>query len=492
MAEKQYIGIYLTGSGATVALVEPHGRVPRLQSCFRMSRPAAQAEAPVKLADEIARLCSDRQFFYESSAMALERGFYSQHKMRSQFTELPRIEETAKFDAEEALTVDTSTLAVTFDVLKVDETGSDLNIYAADKKLLSEILSEMQAAGIDPLVIEPDSAALARFLAAVLPQQERVESAYALLTASGCTIVMYPAQQETPHIRSFILPASGATDALVREMTLTIASLKLSGALKNLHVFDPQARVDFNLVQKRLQLMAEPFDLVSASGWSPALMDQDIEPLALAVACGAAMGDVTKDHKADFRHDFAPHLGRSRLLEKTVKVICLSLTFLVVALGIYFQLRVIGVNRARGALYTQFGGDYRGAMNTQKVPTLSTSVDKLSAELRGLKERNMGLLTAQGQETVTGLLTYMLEVINGLPASVDLQLDQIKVTPKNIVLTGSTNKPDSTLALFQKIGASQYLSYTSVNEAYRNGRDEFGVTILPKRKSTGAANASKN
>jgi len=132
-------------------------------------------------------------------------------------------------------------------------------------------------------------------------------------------------------------------------------------------------------------------------------------------------------------------------------------------------------------------------MNTKKVPPLSAAVEKLSAELRNVNEMKRGVITSQGQETVAGLLTNILEVINNLPSSVDLQLEQIKVTPRNIVLTGSTNKPDSTLALFQKIGASPYLSYTSVNQAYKNGRDEFGVTVLPKRgKSAGASNAPQN
>ena len=123
---------------------------------------------------------------------------------------------------------------------------------------------------------------------------------------------------------------------------------------------------------------------------------------------------------------------------------------------------------------------------------MAEAINKLGTELRTIKELKSGMLTTQGQETVTGLLTYVLEAINSLPSSVDLQLDQIKVTPKAVTLAGNTNKPDSTLALFQKIGASPYLSYTSVNEAYKNGRDEFGVTILPKRKSTGATHAPQS
>lgn len=490
MADKQYIGIYLGGGGATVALIEPHGRVPKLHSCFRAAKPPAEGEKPVTLAEEVARVCAERQFAYESSALALDRGYYTQHRMRSQFSELARIDETVRFDAEEALTVDTSTLAVVFDLLRTDVAGSELNVYAADKKLLSDVLAELQAVGIDPVIFEPDAVALARFLSAILSQQDRDSAAWVLFTASSCTIVVYPHGQEAPHIRSFIVPASGATETLVREMTLTLASLKLSGALKALHVFDPQGRIDDSIVNKRLGLPVTQFDLVAASGWSPAFIEQGIEPLALAIACGEAMGDFTKDHKADFRHDFAPHLGRKKVIEKTTRAICLALTFIIFAFGLYLQLRVFGVSRARQALYQGFSVDYSAAMNTRKVPTFTAAGDKLAGELRNVKDRNQGVLS---QESVAGLLTNMLEVVNSLPPSVDLQFDQIKVTPKNIVISGSTNTRDSTNAFLQKINATTTLSYSSVTQSFKNGRDEFGVTILPKRgRAAGASNAPKN
>jgi hypothetical protein len=492
MTEKQYLGIYLTNTGATVALVEPGGHVPRLHSCFRVASPAPQGERPVTLADEVARLCTDRQFFYGNSALALDRCFYSQHKMRSQFRESSRIAETVKFDAEEALTVDTSNLAVTFDVLSVDDSGSDLNVYAADVKAVSTILTQLQAVGIDPLTFEPDSVALARFLGAILPPQERNASIYVFFSGSSCSLVTYPSQQEMPYIRTFIAASSTATETLSREITLTIASLKLSAALSAIRVCDPQGRVNIDALHKRLKLTVEAFDLTSAAGFSPVLIEQGIEPLSLAIACGAAMADFTKGHKADFRSDFSPHLGRARVVEKTVKAICLALTFIILAIGLYLQLKVFVVNRDRQALAAKLAVDYKAVMSTERVPSMAEAVSKLGTELRAVKELKSGMLTTQGQETVTGLLTYVLEAINSLPSSVDLQLDQIKVTPKAITLSGNTNKPDSTLALFQKIQASPYLSYTSVNEAYKNGRDEFGVTILPKRNPTGATHAPQS
>jgi len=491
MAEKQYLGIYLTDAGATVALVTPHGRSPRLNSCFWTSR-SADAEGAASLADSLSRICVERQFVYESSALALDRCFYTRHRMHSQFREFPRIAETVKFDAEEAITIDTTNLAVTFDILRTDNSGSDLSVYAADKKTLSIVLGELQAAGLDPLTFEPDAVALARFLGSVVPQQEKNASIYAFLAAGSCTIVTYIPGQDLPDIRSFIVAPNSATETLVRELTLTIASLKLTGSLSAVRICDQQGRVDFNLVHRRLGIDVTQFDLAAAAGFPPALMGQGVEPLALAVACGAAMADFSKGRKADFRADFSPYLGRTLVIDKTIKAICLALTFIVIALGLYFQLKVFSVRSDRRALANSIALDYKAAMHTEKVPPISQAVTKLTSELRAVRDLKSGMLTAQGQATVTTLLTRLLEIINTLPASVDLQLNQIKITPKAITLDGSTNRPDSTIAFLQKVGASPYLSYSNVNQQFRNGRDEFGVTILPKRRSSGAANASQN
>ncbi|HSV27770.1 MAG TPA: hypothetical protein VLH60_07740, partial [Sedimentisphaerales bacterium] len=380
-------------------------------------------------------------------------------------------------------------LAVTFEVLAVDEAGSEVSVYAADKKAMSGVLAEFQKAGFDPLAFEPESATLARWLDAVVPRNERTGAMYVLFAGDACCLVVYAPGRDAPLIRTIIVPPGAATAALAREITLTVASLKLQAPLSAVRVFDLKGRTDLALLRQRLGVPVDPFDLMTAAGFTPAIVDQPLEPLAVAAACGAAMGDFIKSRRADFREDFSPYLGRTRIVDKTVKAISLALTFIVVAVGIYLQLRLFVINRDRQLLADTIAPDYRAAMHTQNVPPLSEAVNRLNSELRAVRGLKAGML---GQETVTGLFTNFLEAANALPRSVDLQLNSIRVTPRAITLSGSTDRPENTLALLKKVGDSPYLASENLTQQFKNGRDEFGVTILPRRSRPGAAHAGQN
>jgi len=143
-----YLGIYLRPERATVVCVAVQGRDKKLLGCFSVSVEGQQENAQQALAERIAQGCSERDMKFGQAAVALDCTLFMQHAVHSEFSDYKKIAATVRFDTEEALAMDVSDVAVAFRIASSDDSGSNLDVFTAQRSVLTEILLALQGAGL--------------------------------------------------------------------------------------------------------------------------------------------------------------------------------------------------------------------------------------------------------------------------------------------------------------------------------------------------------
>ena len=161
--QKNCLGLYLGHASATAVLLSAKSSKYIVSDIFSVSTNTEGQTQQQSLAGLLAEACTQRQLVFAEVAVAIDCAMFTQHSLRTQFTDRKQIAQTVKFDAEEAFTTDAATLAVTFNIIETDKDGSQLNVFAAQRKLLADVLLDMQDNNFDPVTMEPDVTALARF-----------------------------------------------------------------------------------------------------------------------------------------------------------------------------------------------------------------------------------------------------------------------------------------------------------------------------------------
>jgi len=167
---QKYVGIYLSKDTATVVCLGSQGRDRKVLGCFSVS--VEEAEGPdtyhgaTALAGLIARECAEKIPMYRDCevAVALDCAMFMQHNVHSEFDDTKQIAATIRFDTEEALATDISDIAIAFKITSSDQAGSELAVFTAQRKILSDILLSLQSSNIDPVTIEPDINCLSRVI----------------------------------------------------------------------------------------------------------------------------------------------------------------------------------------------------------------------------------------------------------------------------------------------------------------------------------------
>ncbi len=164
MESGNYLGIYWSKNRATVVCLAPGGRERKVLDCFSVAA-AGEEQGQQTLADRIIQACRQRKVHFAAAAVALDCASFMQHTVHSEFSDPKRIAATVRFDTEEALATDISEMAVAFRVTSSSEEGSNLDVFTAQRSVLSEVILSLQSNGIDPLAVDPDVCCLARYLA---------------------------------------------------------------------------------------------------------------------------------------------------------------------------------------------------------------------------------------------------------------------------------------------------------------------------------------
>jgi len=481
--QQNYLGIYIARQGATVACLGGGGSGNKLLGCFRVSAEESEQHDWDALARLITEGCTQRELKFSEVAVALDCALFTQHSVHSEFADRKQVASTVRFDAEDALATDIADVAVAFKIDSTDESGSNLTVFTAKRKVLGEILTSLQSNNLDPVTMEPDINCLAGFIRENVSVGEDSHPVFGCLSARNAYMIAFPSSQKSPAVRTFLIdPGQDRNELLERQLPVTVALFGAGGeAINGLRIIDSAGSVNCQRLSEKLGFEADMVDLAQALEARP--QDRpDADPLEVAIACGCCLVAMGRFESINFRSDFSPFAGRKMRLQKALKFLSVSVTVLLLAVGTYLQLQVLEKSRYRSRLRSKFTEDYLAVMLAEKRLPAKTrdAVKKLGTEYRRIESEKKGLLDLTGKKAVSAKLQLLLEAFNRCAARTALEINSVSITTKSINIAGSTSSRPNTLKLRNAIKQTNLGSLQERLQTKGN-RDSFNITIMPER-----------
>jgi hypothetical protein len=486
---QNYLGIYISRDTATAVCLSPVGRGGKVLGCFRVSvEEKDQANLHV-IAGLIAEGCAKRKWGFSEVAVALDCAMFMQHSIHSEFSDPKQISATIRFDTEEALATDITNVALAFEITSSGEAGSELTVFTAQRKILSEVLLSLQQHNLDPATIEPDVNCLSRFIAAKVSSSKSREAGTLFGILSGRNgYLMVPAvsaggqAMKASILRTFLVgPTQNRGELLTREVLVTTALVGSGEPINRLEVFDSSGTVDCQQLSEKLSIEADGVDWLSAHGTKSQTPVDNADPVEFAIAYGAALAHTEKGHRVNFRDDFSPFQGKKIKLQKALKFAAVSVGVLLIAVGLYFQTQLFIISKYRSMLGGKFAKDYSAVMLGQKPDKTSTSaIRKLGSELRRIRDAKKGLITIKGEKSISSKLTLVLSAFNSCAAQTNLNIKSISITTRDIIIIGDTSSHQSTGKFFEAI-KNNGLEIVREFCEFKPPRDNFSITVVPKK-----------
>ena len=479
------LGIYLRKNTATVVCLGSQGQDYNVLGCFSVTGQGQDVQNPQEIASLIAQGCSERTLVFSEAAIALDCAMFMQHNVHSEFTDPKQIASTVRFDTEEILATDIADVAIAFRIVSSNQAGSKLNAFTAQRKVLSDILLSLQSNNIDPATIEPDVNCLSRFVDRNMLSFESLQSGTLLgiLSQQSGYLVVCPsfaAAQKTPTVRTFLIgPTQNRNELLAREVLMTIASGQLDEPIKCLKAFDSTGSIDYQQLKSKLGMEVSSIDLVGPAGTGHQFLNECNGPVDFAIAYGAALAHQEKTQSINFRNDFMPYQGKKVQMQKALKFASYSVTVLMLAVGLYFQASLWKINRGRSAASRKFAQDYSAVMLGKKLPAKTSPVTKLKSELGRIKDVKRGLISEEGEKSISAKLTLVLQAFNNIAENTDLNIESVTITDRNINIAGDTSSRGNTLRLFEAIKKAG-LEIQQQGLYTKESRDNFSITVVPK------------
>lgn len=487
MQSQNYLGIYLSKDTATVLCLGLQGHDKNVLGCFSVSAEKTEGQSSpdlLELAGLIARGCAERELQFSEVAVALDCAMFMQHDVHSEFDDPKQIAATIKFDTEEALGTDITDVATAFKIASTDQTGSELAVFTAQRKILSEIILSLQSNNIDPVTVEPDVNCLSRFICqnVSLSEPQQGGTFFGIFSHHNGYLIVpgVPGSQKQSAVRTFLVGATqNRGELLERHLPIATTLLNAGKPINCIKVFDSAGSVNCQQLGEKLGVEADYVDFADSAGTSPQTLADCDDPVGFAIAYGAALAHLEKAQSINFRNDFMPYMGRKLRLQKAVKFLSISVTVLLLVLGLYLQLQLFQKNKPRSRLRDKFAKDYSAVMLGKKLPARSDPVKKLAGELRRIRSVKSGQLSATGEESVSAKLNLVLEAFNKCASQIDLNINSIIITTKTISIVGDTSGRKNTIKLRQAIEKAG-LKILKDNLELKGGRDNFRITVEPR------------
>ncbi len=471
------LGIHLGKNTATVVCFNIEGKNRNLLGSFAISVEQAGEQTVANLASLIAQGCAQRGWQSSDVALALDSVLYMQHGVHSEFTDPKQIAATVRFDTEEALSMDVTDLAIAFQVLSSSQAGAALTVFTARKKQLTDIILALQANNLDPAVCESDVASLTRFIPSVASIPDDSNSLYCLLSPRAAYFIDYAKLQQPVAMRTFLTgQAQNRAELLKREIPVTSGLLGSQGPVNFVHVYDSTSQVDSQQLGKALRIDTELFDIAGAAS-APADCSDHV---SFAIACGAALSLLQKEPTVNFRSDFMPYLAKKAAFEKAVKTLSICVLVLVIAVGLFMQIKLFRVSKCRSQLREKLQNEYSAVMPGKKLERGVDPVKKLAGELRRVKDAKSGQYGPANQQTPAAKLTLVFEAFNKCASQVHLTVDSISISASVINIAGSTSSRENTLKLFDNLRANN-LDILQQRLDSKAGLDIFSISVVPKK-----------
>lgn len=484
MEQTNCLGLYLSRDSATAVVLSHKGSHPEISGCFTVTKDTSNDEDTEQrgsLAAQVAQKLAAERLNYDEVTVSLDCALYTQHNLHSDFTDHKQIANTISFDAEEALACDATEMAITFNITGTDEKGANVNVFTADRHSLDEILSDMQDKNLDPSSIEPDIVCLARYIRQNFTLPKESNPLFVVLSQDSCYIINPQLGHNAPLARSFILGKVGnRTNVLAREIPLTIASLNPPEPINGILMAGEIDDVDIKTIAERTGIDIQKIDLFSmidSTGSDPGDSKSSAD---FAMAYGAALAEIKRIKPSDFRQSFSPYQGKKLILQKSLRAISIFVTISMVALGIFFQSKVIKKKNYISQIEKNLVADYSATMYGRKPAGRAPIRSQLNSAYNKVKTIKDG--KGFGDESsVTAKLTFILEAMNNSPKNIDLNVASITISSKAMRVTGDTNSRASTLALFDSFKKHEKLNKTLEDLTGDNNRDKFGITLELKK-----------
>ncbi len=482
MEAKNYLGIYLSKDAATVVCLGPQGKDHNILGCFSVSVQEQTEQNQQELATLIVQGCAERELQFSEVAVALDCAMFMQHNVHSDFKDPKQIGQTVRFDTEEALASDVSEIAIAFKITSSDEAGSELSVFTAQRKILSDVLLSLQSNNIDPVTVEPDVSCLSRFISRNVSLPEDSHPLFGVLSRrSGYFVVPDSSgSKETSLMRTFLVgPTRARAELLAREVSITTALLDNEEPINCLKAFDSAGSVDYQQLSERLGFKASGIDFAEAASAGPQGLADCADPVDFVIAYGAALAHLERPQSINFRSDFMPYQGKKMRMEKALKFASVSVTVLLLVLGMYFQMPLLKTNEYRSELRKKFAEDYKGVMFKSLPAKFTNALKKLSSEDRRIQNVQSGRSGATGEESMMSKLALVLEAFNKCAKPTNLKINKISVTTKNIRIEGDTSSRNNTLKFFAAV--REKLEILQANNDFKSGRDVFSITAATKK-----------
>ena len=487
MESQNYLGIYISRNTATVVCLGPHKKDRDALKCFSVSIEGQEKEDMQALAGLIAQGCAERNLKFSEIAVALDCAMFMQHSVHSEFNDPKQIAATVRFDTEETLATDISNVAVAFEIASSDQAGSQLTVFTAERKILSEVLDALQQYNLDPVNIEPDVNCLSRFICRQVTsdESEQTETLYGMLSHRSGYLIVPPAavddeSRKSSIVRTFLVGATqDRTKLLQREILVTTALVEGAGPLGCLKVFDSTGAIESQQLGEKLGIETDEIDLRSIVETKLQLEADYADPIDFAIAYGAALALSEKGRSVDFREDFSPFQGKKIRQQQTLKTAAVSVTILLVAVGLYFQTQLFSVNRNKNNLRSKFAKDYVEVTLEQLSVDLKIkdAVRELGTLLRRIENEKKGLFT--DENSISSNLTQVLAAFNKCAEQTNLNIDTITITAKDIMITGDTSNRQNRQRFFETVRDSG-LEIKREGYTLKDNRESFRITVAPK------------
>jgi len=486
---QNYLGIYISKETATAVCINSQDENAKVVGCFSVRAEDRAEASPRVLASLISQGCSEREWGYSEVSVGLDCAMFMQHNVHSEFGDAKQIAATIRFDTEEALAMDVSDIAIAFQITSSNESGSELTVFTAQKKVLSDILISLQSGGMDPVSIEPDVNCLSRFVCRKLSASKGTEGGtlFGMLSVrSGYLIVPHQdgsGSQKASRVRTFLVGSTTDRNGLLaREAIMTTALSGGGEPISCLRVFDSAGAVDYQQFGERLGVEADEVDLVGLNEADEQLLVDCADRVDFAIAYGAALGHFAKAPAVNFRDDFMPYQGKKLRLQKALKYFSVSVTVLLIAAGLYFQTRLFNVSKYRDRVRGKFAADYSAVMRNKPLSrgvTIKRAVDELDKEKRKI-EKNPGI-PGINTDDISSKLTLVFDAFNKSIAQTKLEIEKVSIAARNVVITGYTSSRSNTDRFFDTVRRCG-LDIVSERLDTERGRDKFSITVVPRKK----------
>lgn len=474
MESRFVIGIAIGRQEAEAAILDISRAEPEVSDCFRII-PESETSGALSLGAAVGRAIRAKNVPTEEVIVSLRSDFFAQYPLRSAFSDPRQIDHTIKYDAEEAAAADASALAITYEILRTRPDGADVMVYAADRQALTDLLLDLQGEGVDPVMMEPEAVSLARALEEVSPAFEKPEILFVWVYGEQCLLLKNANKGRGVYFRRVLLSGKeDLTEPLVRQVQLTLAGWSCGEPVESVVLTGEVHRVRTQILSERLSVPVTLENLRWPTGPSA-------EPSMTAAAWGAALSSLHRSRRADFRRDFFPYQGRRKMLQKSLRMLSISLTVIFAAIGLFFQMKALRIQTYAARLNEKTVAEYKGCMFGQTPPPNQPILTRLRNVLRQVRQRQEGF-GAGDEGSVPARLTFLLEALHKTSPSVDLQIQQISITERTIRLSGDTDGRRSTLQLLEEFKKHPKLDVESNQISPAPPRDKFEIVLQTKKE----------